>query len=570
MEKNIAAGKMKDTVLGKDSQIRHLRKIVKGTKISLFAGLTLLVLFLVSAVGFVDAAQQQVNSTKYLNQYRIGSKALTSAVRCYAVTGEQIYYDAYMQELNVDKNRDIAFEGLKACKIKDSEWDELNNIVNLSNGLVPLEEDAMNAVASGDIQAATDFVFGVEYTNTINQINDLTEQTISDILERLKVKKSVFLILEAVFALLFVIGFIKMILQSFKTIQFSQDKLLLPILEVSTQMTSLAEGDLHNHLNLVADDSEVGKMVEDISTMKENLQNIIDEVAYVLEQMSIGNYKVDTQQNYVGDYVRIEESLQTIIREMRETVSTICTASSEIECGAVQLADAAEDLANSCTSQAGQVSDIAILMDELEGSIKYNEKEAEEAVKISNLASSTLLVAGEKMTELQQAMEEINICSTQITSVTGAISELADEIEMLSLNASIESARAGEAGRGFAVVAEQVKRLAEASQEAAGQTSTLIRKTSDAVEKGTRIVAESAVSMEEVQMGAEETVTRISTIVEKLKIEVESIDRLNENINQIVSVVDNNSATSEETAAIGEQQKSQVEAMVHLMSKFKI
>ncbi len=114
-------------------------------------------------------------------------------------------------------------------------------------------------------------------------------------------------------------------------------------------------------------------------------------------------------------------------------------------------------------------------MDELEGSIKYNEKEAEEAVKISNLASSTLLVAGEKMTELQQAMEEINICSTQITSVTGAISELADEIEMLSLNASIESARAGEAGRGFAVVAEQVKRLAEASQEAAGQTSTLIR-----------------------------------------------------------------------------------------------
>lgn len=56
---------------------------------------------------------EQIESTMYLNQYRLGSKALTSAVQSYAVTGEQRYYDNYMNELNVEKNRDVAWAGLK-------------------------------------------------------------------------------------------------------------------------------------------------------------------------------------------------------------------------------------------------------------------------------------------------------------------------------------------------------------------------------------------------------------------------------------------------------------------------
>lgn len=570
MEKNTAGAKMKNVGLGKNSQIAHLNKIVGDTKLSLVTGVVFLVLFLVSAVGFVDSAQQQLDCTSYLNQYRTGSKTLTSAVRCYAVTGEQQYYDTYMRELNTDRNRDIALEKLEKCKLKASEWDELNKIVSLSDGLVPHEENALDAVSSGDITSATDFVFGTAYAEAVGQINDLTDDTISAILARLRSKKIVFLVLETLFAALFVVGFVRIVLKAFNTIKFSREKLLLPILEVSEQMTALAEGDLHKNLDLVADDSEVGKMVEDISTMKNNLTNLIEEVSFILEQMSLGNYNVFIEQNYVGEYVRIEESLRTIISVMRETVSSISNASSEIEGGASQLADAAEDLANACTSQAGQVSDLAILMEDLEESIKYNEKEAEEAVKISNLASSTLILAGQKMAELQSAMGEINDCSAQIISVISSISDLADEIEMLSLNASIESARAGEAGRGFAVVAEQVKKLAEESQQATGKTNELIKRTSDAVETGTRIAVESAESMEEIQMGSEETASRISGIVEKLKMEVESIDRINEGINEIVGLVDNNSATSQETAAIGEQQREQVEAMVRLMSKFRV
>lgn len=570
MEKNAINDEMQMVAVGKNSQIARLKKIAKETKVSLVIGIVLLILFFLSMVNFAVESGHQIDCTMYLNQYRLGSKALTSAVRCYAVTGNKMYYDAYMQELEVDKNRDIAWAGLEANNLTAKEWDTLNEIASLSNGLVPLEENAMASVTAGDLKSATDFVFGKEYNDTAATISSLTDDLITQVQDRLKGRKNAMLILQTLCAALFLFSFIKMARQCTKTVGFANKELLHPIVKVSDQMKVLASGNLHTDLNLAADDSEVGRMVDDITTMKDILVGIIEEIGFALEQMGQGNYKVSIEREYVGEYIQIEQSLKKIIEEMRAAIGDISTATQEIDSGAGQLAEAAADLADSCTSQACQVSDMVSQITQLRESISYNEKEAEEAVKISNLASSTLVAAGEKMSELDTAMNEINECSRQINVVTSSISELADEIEMLSLNASIESARAGEAGRGFAVVAEQVKKLAEASLEAAGQTSELIERTTQAVDAGMRIAKESAECMEDVQMGAEETASRINGIVEKLKSEVDSIVHINDGINVIAGLVDNNSATSQETAAIGEELKSQVDSMVDLMGRFRI
>ncbi len=311
-------------------------------------------------------------------------------------------------------------------------------------------------------------------------------------------------------------------------------------------------------------------MVSSIEFMKNNLADIIEEISFVLEQMGQGNFQVSVGQNYVGEYVEIKDAFNRIVDEMRMTVGTIVQVSNEIDGGAGQLATAAEDLANACTSQACELSDLMILLGELGEAIEYNEKEAEEAVKISNLSGSTLVDNSQKMDELTKAMHDISECSKQIIEVISAIADIGDEIDMLSLNASIESARAGEAGRGFAVVAEQVKKLAEESQNAVSRTSDMIRRTAEAVELGERIVAETSGTMEEMQMGAEETTSRINGIVEKLKSEIESIERINNGINNMAGIVDNNSSTSEETAAISEEQKQQVESLIGLMNNFKV
>lgn len=554
----------------KNSQAYRLKNIVVKSKgMVIVGGIFLLLLFSIMIITN-RISSEQLEDTMYLNQYRLGSKALTAAVQAYSVTGDQQYYDAYMKELNEDKNRDIAWAGLEENDIKAEEWDKLNQIAGLSNGLVPLEEAAMSSVADGDMQSAIDYVFGDQYGETIQQINAITDDAITTIQTRMERRKNILAFIEIVAALCFFVSFLVLVNQILYTIKFASKELLQPIINVSDQMTQLAAGDLHSEFHMQKDDSEVGRMVEAICYMKSSLTNIIGEITSILDQMGQGNYQVTIRQEYVGDYQLIRDAFNRIADEIKQTVTTIQEASGEINCGAGQLADAADNLATACTSQAGQVSVVAEHINELNTIIASNKKDAEEAVKISNLSASTLTAGNAKMEELKDAIQEISSCSEKISSIIGAIEDIATETNLLALNAAIEAARAGEAGKGFAVVAEQVKKLAEESSQAAGKTTQLIETTIAAVQNGTTIADEAAANMEDVVMSSTEVGERIQKIVEQFAREENSIGRINDNIAEIAGIVDNNSATSEETAAISEEQKSQAEAMVELIGRFKI
>ena len=562
--------KKEEQTYGANSQVMRLKKIIKRSKISLIAGSILLILFFAASVVSNRLASEQLESTMYLNQYRMGSKNLTYAVQAYAVTADQQYYDAYMNELNVDRNRDIAWAGLEKNDIKADEWAMLNQIADYSNGLVPLEESALDSVANGDTQSAIEYVFGTEYGETINKINDVTDEAIQTIQTRLSRKNSNMIILQVVMALCFLIAFGDLVLQVLKTTGFARKELLQPIINVSEAMRELAAGNLSSEFAMVEDDSEVGVMVAAINYMKTSLAGIIGEISAVLAQMERGNYQITLKQKYVGDYRIIEEAFYKISEEMKQIVGTIQSASKEINRGSSQLANASEDLAKACTTQAAQVSDIAMLINQLNDNIAGNKKEAEEAVKISNLSGSTLMVGNAKMEELKSAIKEISHCSEQINSIIGTIEDIASETNLLALNAAIEAARAGEAGKGFTVVAEQVKKLAEESAQAVGKTTQLIETTILAVHNGTEIADEAAASIEDVMLGSTEVGERIQKIVEKLENEETSIGQINDNISEIAGIVDNNSATSEETAAVSMEQKSQAEAMVELIGRFVI
>ena len=168
-----------------NGQAAMMQKIVRDTYRFVGVGIVCLLLFVGFDVALSRITNKQLENTMYLDQYRLGSKTLTSEVQSYAVTGEQTYYDGYMKELNEDKNRDIAWAGLKANSLKDNEWSELEHIAELSDGLVPIEEEAMDKAAAGDIDAATDLVFGDTYESTIQEINSTTNQCISDIQDRM-------------------------------------------------------------------------------------------------------------------------------------------------------------------------------------------------------------------------------------------------------------------------------------------------------------------------------------------------------------------------------------------------
>lgn len=551
-------------------QEARLNQLVKHIFLVVVTAVTGLVILMGVNIFVGKGYEQQITVTNALNQYRLGSKELTYAVQSYAVSGNKTYYDNYMRELNETKNRDKAIEILKKYKLEDSEWNMFDRISGLSEGLVPLETEAMEMVMAGNLEGAVDAVFSEEYEDTVAQINSVTTEAIHTIQERMTKEQSILSIIQYSAEAIFIVMVVVVLWNILIIIRFAKEELLLPIKKTSEQMVALAKGNFQQEIDMQEDESEVGIMVSAINEMKETTHNIIGEIRSILEQMGNGDYRIDTKADYVGEYVEIKESFLKIGEIMRETFRTLKDVTKQIESGSDQLASAAQDLAEGCTVQATQLTDALSAMNEMSHSMESNAKEAIVSIELSAKASETLLEGNKKMGELIVAIEEINKCSEQIGTIIGAIEDIASQTNLLSLNASIEAARAGEAGRGFAVVADQIRNLAEESAKAAGRTTTLINTTIEAVSKGIEIAGHTAEDMKRVMESAKASADKMNVISDLLSNEVAHIQEINKTMNTISEVVNNNSAASEETAAISQEQMAQVETMAELMGQFEI
>ena len=571
MEKSILTASSSGTGnAGKNSQEMHLKKIIRTSIITLIVGGIFLVISTATNLYVMVMEEDRLETTRLLDQYRLGSKALTYAVQAYAVTGDTKYYDDYMRELTTDKTRDKAWEGLEKNNITQAEWNEMKRIAELSDTLVPLEEKAMEAVKNGNQSAAIEYVFGDQYEGDVEVINDQTDLAINQIQNRLDSKKNILLIIQCVVQVLFLFSFLYVIRQIIVSIKFSREELLVPIIKVSDQMVAISDGNFHAAFDMKEDDSEVGRMVTAILFMKNNLVKIIREITGVLEQMGEGNYEIALEQNYVGEFGAIKECSNKISQEIRHTLQSLRQMSNQIKVGSQQLAEAASNLAEASTSQATTVSDLSTLTENLYTDMDKNSGDARECVKIASEAGEMLMVGNDKMRELKEAIGEISNCSEEIKTIIRVIKDIASQTNLLSLNAAIEAARAGEAGRGFAVVAEQVKNLAEESAHSAEETTKLIETTVATVEKGIAIADETAQNIFEVMQGAKTATEKMGQISKLLDQNVQYMKQVDVDLGEIQEVIDTNAATSQETAAISEEQTCQVETMVNLMDRFVI
>lgn len=569
-EKEKSGLNMKEEPVYKNGQAAQLNKIVKDTYRVVGVGVILLILFTAINIIVSVANADQLESVLFLNQYRMGSKTLTSEVQSYAVTGKSIYCDNYYKELEVDKNRDVAIAGLRKNDITEEELKGFDEIAAMSNELVPLEVEAIEKASQGDLIGAMSLVFGDEYETTVQKINAYTDECIEKIQNRISKKQSVLLVIMFMSEILFGLSFIYIVKKVVDAIRFSKKELLIPIVKVSDQMAELAKGSFAKEMDMQPDESEVGKMVEAIIFMKQNFSNMIHEISDVLGQMGSGNYHVEVTQEYVGEFVKIKDSLIKIVADMKQVLQTIKDTATEVDGGSEQLSKAAMDLADGCTIQSTKVTEVVEMVRKMASSMEEKAQDAQDTVMISSQAGELLMSGNQKMQDLKVAITEISKCSEEISTIIATIEDISSQTNLLSLNASIEAARAGEAGRGFAVVAEQVKKLAEESAQAAGETTVLIEKTVETVEKGIAIADETVRNMEEVMVGAKASTEKMAQMAEELREEANNMYIINENVSAVAEIVDNNSATSQETAAVSEEQTAQVATMVQMLSQFKI
>jgi methyl-accepting chemotaxis protein len=259
----------------------------------------------------------------------------------------------------------------------------------------------------------------------------------------------------------------------------------------------------------------------------------------------------------------MRDSLVGIVSQVRTGTETIGTASREIAAGNI-------DLSSRTEMQASSLEKTASAMEELTSTVKQNADNAREANQLAASASEVARKGGEVVSQVVDTMGSINDSAKKIVDIIGVIDGIAFQTNILALNAAVEAARAGEQGRGFAVVASEVRNLAQRSAAAAKEIKTLIGDSVEKVERGSKLVGQAGVTMDEVVDSVKRVTDIMSEIANASQEQSAGIEQVNLSIIEMDSMTQQNAALVEEAAAAAQSLQDQASDLAHVVSIFKL
>ena len=315
---------------------------------------------------------------------------------------------------------------------------------------------------------------------------------------------------------------------------------------------------------------ELGQLGEALNTSVKNLKLYITDISDVLDGIAQGDLGKESSITYIGDFVQIQTAIGTISEQLNHTLSQIHASANQVDSGANQVAVGAQSLAQGATEQASEVDNLLQMVERITEQINNNAETAASTNKEAEIVGGSITVCNDQMREMAEAMDQINACSSEISKIIKTIEDIAFQTNILALNAAVEAARAGSAGKGFAVVADEVRNLAAKSADAAKDTTALIEKTLRVVENGSVLTGKTQESLNSVVAGAENVTEDIRKITAASKEQELAINRIKDGITQISTVVQSNSATSEESAAASEELASQAQLLKRLIGSFRL
>ena len=314
----------------------------------------------------------------------------------------------------------------------------------------------------------------------------------------------------------------------------------------------LAQGDLSVSIEVVTRD-ETGQLMAAMKTMTGNLRSMISQVAGTASRVASAASQLDSA----------SERIATGAEEVAAQSGTVATAGEEMSA-------TSSDIARNCQFAA-------------EGA----QRASQSAQNGARVVENTVAVMGQIAQKVQataRTVESLGARSDQIGEIIGTIEDIADQTNLLALNAAIEAARAGEQGRGFAVVADEVRALAERTTRATREIGEMIKAIQgetrgavsamqegvEQVETGTVEAAKSGTALREILEQVNDVAMQVSQIATAAEEQTATTGEISSNMNQITEVVQMTSQEAHESARAASQLNGHAEELQRLVRQFKI
>jgi methyl-accepting chemotaxis protein len=368
-------------------------------------------------------------------------------------------------------------------------------------------------------------------------------------------------------------------------------QLVTPIQTLTKAATSLAEGNIDNTLDDKRTD-EIGKLAQAI----QSVQQYMGALAVVAEKISANDLRIKLTARSSND--RLGNSFIKMAENYRQIISKLHSSATELNGAAEQIGRTASAMSIGSQDQSERFNQIAAAVEEITVNITEASRNAESISSASRDASTTATGGGQIVSETVRGMVEIsNVVAdsatamgeladsaNQIGEIISVIDDIADQTNLLALNAAIEAARAGEQGRGFAVVADEVRKLAERTSKATGEISGMIReiqsRTTSAVssmqsasvkvDTGKALTDKAGAALAEIVSMSDRMVAMITQMAQSASQQAQAASEISQNISQVSVTTDQSARDSADSLRAANKLKEQASTLRGIVDSFVV
>ena len=346
------------------------------------------------------------------------------------------------------------------------------------------------------------------------------------------------------------------------------------VLEITDVMEKVNNGFFEYSIKQTAATKELFSLVDIINKMIDRTKLKIDSLNILLNSYSVGNYqfKLDEIQKkgMYGDFGILCSSTLLLGQSSSELIAMITNAGIALENNTKVLSSSSTELAILSTEQASSLEQSSAALEQITSNIKNNNENMNKMMRIADELNEASNIGSKAAKETFSSMDEINEKVKAINDAITIIDQIAFQTNILSLNAAVEAATAGEAGRGFAVVAQEVRNLASRSADAARDIKKLVESASTKSNEGKLVADDMIKGYENLSNKIVQTKDIIENVTQFRKEQEQGIIQINDTISRLDTATQKNASTASNIDVLSNEVSKLSSKLLQITTQSKI